>query len=202
MTALPDGVHDSFTYLCTNCRRTVTVIRSETLPHECNDTERDEQWALQKKAYQSTEIANELRARAAREDERAAEYRKQLGQDAGSEVEELAATLNDSLTPFYEPFDWHEATSIAATILAGGYRKLVLDESAINRAAQALHDLGATAMKWDERDDDLKDLYREDARAVIAALPFGSAECPPRMDGDKPHCPDCSGIVGETGVVW
>lgn len=27
-------------------------------------------------------------------------------------------------------------------------------------------------------------------------------ECPPRMDGDKPHCPDCSGIVGETGIVW
>ena len=27
-------------------------------------------------------------------------------------------------------------------------------------------------------------------------------ECPPRTEGDKPHCPDCSGIVGETGVVW
>jgi hypothetical protein len=27
-------------------------------------------------------------------------------------------------------------------------------------------------------------------------------ECPPRMEGDKPHCPDCSGIVGETGIVW
>ena len=26
--------------------------------------------------------------------------------------------------------------------------------------------------------------------------------CPPRMEGDKPHCPDCSGIVGETGIVW
>ena len=30
----------------------------------------------------------------------------------------------------------------------------------------------------------------------------GKAECPPRMEGDKPHCPDCSGIVGETGIVW
>lgn len=27
-------------------------------------------------------------------------------------------------------------------------------------------------------------------------------ECPPRIEGDKPHCPDCSGIVGEAGVVW
>ena len=27
-------------------------------------------------------------------------------------------------------------------------------------------------------------------------------ECPPRMEVDKPHCPDCSGIVGETGIVW
>jgi hypothetical protein len=27
-------------------------------------------------------------------------------------------------------------------------------------------------------------------------------ECPPRMEGDKPHCPDCSGVVGETGIVW
>lgn len=26
-------------------------------------------------------------------------------------------------------------------------------------------------------------------------------ECPPRTEGDKPHCPDCSGIVGETGIV-
>lgn len=26
--------------------------------------------------------------------------------------------------------------------------------------------------------------------------------CPPRVEGGKPHCPDCSGIVGETGVVW
>lgn len=26
--------------------------------------------------------------------------------------------------------------------------------------------------------------------------------CPPRMEGDKPHCPDCSGVVGETGIVW
>lgn len=86
-------------------------------------TERDELADLRKKAYQATVIANDLRARAAREDERAAEYREQLGQGAGSECEELAATLNDALNPFYEPFDWHEATSIASTILAGGYRK-------------------------------------------------------------------------------
>lgn len=26
--------------------------------------------------------------------------------------------------------------------------------------------------------------------------------CPPRTEGGKPHCPDCSGIVGETGVIW
>lgn len=26
--------------------------------------------------------------------------------------------------------------------------------------------------------------------------------CPPRDEGSKPHCPDCSGIVGETGVAW
>lgn len=29
-----------------------------------------------------------------------------------------------------------------------------------------------------------------------------AAECPPRTEGAKPHCPDCSGIVGETGIVW
>lgn len=27
-------------------------------------------------------------------------------------------------------------------------------------------------------------------------------ECPPRAEGAKPHCPDCAGIVGETGIVW
>lgn len=86
-------------------------------------TTQAELWELQKKAYQSTEIANELRARAAREDERAAEYRKQLGQDAGTEVEELAEALNDSAAPYYYPFDWSEATGIAASLLASGYRK-------------------------------------------------------------------------------
>lgn len=26
-------------------------------------------------------------------------------------------------------------------------------------------------------------------------------ECPPHTEGSQPHCPDCSGIVGETGIV-
>jgi len=38
--------------------------------------------------------------------------------------DELAAALNDALANFYEPFDWHEATRIAARILAAGYGKL------------------------------------------------------------------------------
>jgi hypothetical protein len=33
-------------------------------------------------------------------------------------------------------------------------------------------------------------------------IPDDAGECPSRVEGDKPHCPDCSGIVGETGVVW
>lgn len=47
---------------------------------------------------------------------------------------------------------------------------VMFSDEAVERAAKALHDLGATAKTWDERDEDLKDLYREDARAVIAAL--------------------------------
>jgi len=39
------------------------------------------------------------------------------------EIEELAASLNDALENFYEPFDWHEATRIATRLLAAGYRK-------------------------------------------------------------------------------
>lgn len=36
---------------------------------------------------------------------------------------ELAATLNEAVEVFYEPFDGHESTRIAARILAAGYRK-------------------------------------------------------------------------------
>ena len=40
-----------------------------------------------------------------------------------TERDDLAETLNDAVEVFYEPFDWHEATRIAARILAAGYRK-------------------------------------------------------------------------------
>lgn len=39
------------------------------------------------------------------------------------ECYELAATLNEAVEVFYEPFDGHESTRIAAKILAAGYRK-------------------------------------------------------------------------------
>ena len=39
------------------------------------------------------------------------------------ECYELAATLNDAVEVFYEPFDGYESTRIAAKILAAGYRK-------------------------------------------------------------------------------
>ncbi|MCQ1951600.1 hypothetical protein NNX28_16910 [Arthrobacter sp. zg-Y859] len=39
------------------------------------------------------------------------------------ECYELAGTLNDAVEVFYEPFDGHESTRIAAKILAAGYRK-------------------------------------------------------------------------------
>lgn len=42
----------------------------------------------------------------------------------------------------------------------------------IERAAKALHDLGCAAhpWPWERRDEELQDLYREDVRAVVAAL--------------------------------
>ena len=35
---LPEGVHDSFTYLCADCGCTVTVVQSITQPHACKGT--------------------------------------------------------------------------------------------------------------------------------------------------------------------
>jgi hypothetical protein len=136
--------------------------------------EQEEQWALQKKAHQSAVIASDLRARAAREDERAAEYRKQLGLDAGTEVEALAATLNDAADPFYYPFDWHEATGIAASLIASGYRKssdrrpsIVTD--AANRVAYFLN--------WHQGDNDIAadfpsgpSLYASDLQVILNEL--------------------------------
>lgn len=51
---------------------------------------------------------------------------------------------------------------------------VMFSEASIERAAKAVHDLGATALSWDERDEELRELYREDARAVVAALKGGT----------------------------
>lgn len=85
----------------------------------------------------------------------------------------VADRVKDGKDPRRVPVVRPKVEALADAILAAGYRKVILDESAIDRAAKALHDLGATASHWDERDSDLKDLYREDARAVIAALNIG-----------------------------
>jgi hypothetical protein len=63
--------------------------------------------------------------------------------------------------------DEHESNARAALEAADA---VMFSDEAIERAAKAVHDLGAYAHSWDERAEDLKELYREDARAVIAAL--------------------------------
>jgi hypothetical protein len=46
-----------------------------------------------------------------------------MTQPSTTQRDELAETLNEAVEVFYEPFDWHESTRIAAKILAAGYRK-------------------------------------------------------------------------------
>jgi len=48
----------------------------------------------------------------------------------------------------------------------------MFDDAAIERAAKALDYLNAGDV-WDERDEDERELFREDVRAVIAALKGG-----------------------------
>lgn len=49
--------------------------------------------------------------------------------------------------------------------------------------------------------------YREplpDSMYEFMGLPNKQSEwppCAPRVEGSKPHCPDCSGIIGETGIA-
>lgn len=52
---------------------------------------------------------------------------------------------------------------------------------------------------WRDRAQEMT-LRAEAAEAALAASK--RAAFPPRVEGVKPHCPDCSGIVGETGIVW
>lgn len=78
---------------------------------------------IRAKAIQAEAIADDLRRRAVDWDKRAAKYREELGQSLGGPAEELATALNDAVSPFYEPFDWHEATSIARALIAAGYTK-------------------------------------------------------------------------------
>ena len=46
---------------------------------------------------------------------------------------------------------------------------VMFSDEAVERAARAIHALG-TGTKWEDRHEDIKALYREDARTVIAAL--------------------------------
>jgi len=47
---------------------------------------------------------------------------------------------------------------------------VMFSDEAVDKAAKAMHDLGAFAHPWEERTEDLKGLYREDVRTIIAAL--------------------------------
>jgi hypothetical protein len=49
----------------------------------------------------------------------------------------------------------------------------MISDKAVEAAAKALHDLGVYAKAWDERDGELRELYREGARAALAsAAPY------------------------------
>jgi hypothetical protein len=87
----------------------------------------------------------------------------------------------------------------------------MISDEAVEKAARALYekqphtlwDQEAGTMlgtkSWEALNESYREALRDDARTVIASL---TGACPPRVEGDKPHCPDCSGIVGETGIVW
>lgn len=63
---------------------------------------------------------------------------------------------------------WHQEE--AAEALAAADAVMFSDE-AIERAAKAIHDAGSIDKKpWAERNDEIRELYREDVRMVIAAL--------------------------------
>lgn len=48
---------------------------------------------------------------------------------------------------------------------------VMFSDEAIERAARAIHDAGSIDKKpWAERNDEIRELYREDVRMVIAAL--------------------------------
>jgi len=71
--------------------------------------------------------------------------------------------------------------------------ELAAEMHSANSAAWRAHSAKSCALPL------LEDRFKTLAR--FAKLPHYD-ECPPRTEGDKPHCPDCSGIVCETGVVW
>lgn len=60
-----------------------------------------------------------------------------------------------------------------ATAALSAADAVMFSDAAIERAARAVHDLGAVP-KWEERDEEIRELYREDVRAVVAALRAGA----------------------------
>jgi len=53
----------------------------------------------------------------------------------------------------------------------------VIPAEAVEAAAKAIYGLGVPDWHWDERDKELQDLYREDARAALeAAAPYIRAQ--------------------------
>jgi hypothetical protein len=94
-----------------------------------------------------------------------------------TELDDIAKLLEAaSETPCPISF-WSEAYNeptlygklFADAILAAGYRKSPNEED-VERAAKAVYSLDGRAGAWETRHEEIRGLYREDARAVIAAL--------------------------------
>lgn len=70
--------------------------------------------------------------------------------------------------PITEPSDWVPEVRLA---LAASDAVMFSDE-AVERAAKTIHDKGTFSFSrtWEERGEELKELYREDVRTIIAAL--------------------------------
>jgi hypothetical protein len=89
----------------------------------------------------------------------------------GDVLEGPGMSARDELTRTLVNIPWrsNSADVVADRILAAGYVKV--SEAAVERAAKAVHDAGNISGKsWDERSEELRELYREDVRAVIAEL--------------------------------
>ena len=81
-------------------------------------------------------------------------------------------SARDELTTTLVNIPWrsNSADVVADRLIASGYVKV--SEAAIERTAKKINDMGSD-IKWEDRDEVIKELYREDVRTVVAALREG-----------------------------